>query len=34
VSCAASLGNGAATSSGIYNNIGLGGGGGFTNVVP
>jgi hypothetical protein len=34
VSGAASIGNGAATSTGISNNIGVGVGGGFTNVLP
>jgi hypothetical protein len=34
VSGAASIGNGAATTSGVSNNIGVGVGGGFTNVLP
>jgi hypothetical protein len=34
VSSAASIGNGAATSSGVSNNVGLGIGGDFTNVLP
>jgi hypothetical protein len=34
VSGAASIGNGSATSSGVSNNIGVGVGGGFTNVLP
>jgi hypothetical protein len=34
VSGAASIGNGAAMSSGVSNNVGLGVGGGFTNVLP
>ena len=34
VSGAASIGNGAAITSGISNNIGVGVGGGFTNVLP
>jgi hypothetical protein len=34
VSGAASIGNGSAMTSGISNNVGLGVGGGFTNVLP
>lgn len=34
VSGAASMGNGAATTSGVSNNVGIGVGGGFTNVLP
>jgi hypothetical protein len=34
VSGAASIGNGAAITSGVSNNIGVGVGGGFTNVLP
>jgi hypothetical protein len=34
VSGAASIGNGAAMTSGVSNNIGVGVGGGFTNVLP
>ena len=34
VSGAASIGNGSATTSGVSNNIGVGVGGGFTNVLP
>src|SRR3954453_18950476 len=34
VSGAASIGNGAAMTSGVSNNVGIGVGGGFTNILP